>query len=167
VKHRPACLSRARSSSQTAGSSGELLISLEKVAVPSAMDLRQIVLGNRHRHRICAASKSNPHHTQVIALKLKGIAFACIVESAKASALIDCFTSCGWESGLSVQTLRPPIRNVFLYDTGEFLGSARIGTRRHNNLDRGTAAAMRAGEILKPSDLRRLNLEKSTSVYIM
>jgi hypothetical protein len=118
------------------------------------------------KHRIRAASKSNPHQAQVIAWKAKGIAFACIGDSAILSELIDCFMSCGCERALSVQTVRPPIRNVFLYDTGEFLGSARIGTKKHKKLAWGTVAPMRAGEILKPSDLRRLNLEPSAAIYV-
>ena len=58
------------------------------------------------------------------------------------------------------------VRNIFLYDTGEFLGSARVGIEKHKRLAWGAAGAMHAGEILKLSDLKRLELEPSTAIYV-
>jgi hypothetical protein len=66
-----------------------------------------------------------------------------------------------------VCTLKLPVSNIYLYDTGEFLGSARIGIVKRKRLDRGAIAPMRAGEILKTSDLQRLNLDPSTVIYAM
>jgi hypothetical protein len=63
--------------------------------------------------------------------------------------------------------VQSPVRNIYLYDTGAFLGSARVSIVKHKRLARGLIAPMpmRAGEILKPSDLQRLKLDPSTVIY--
>jgi hypothetical protein len=61
--------------------------------------------------------------------------------------------------------LRPPMKNIFRYESGEFLGSARVPRVKHKRLAWGTTGPMRAGEILKPSDLKRLKVEPSTVIY--
>ena len=62
-------------------------------------------------------------------------------------------------------TLKSPVRNIYLYDNGAFLGSARVSIVKHKRLAQGAIAPMRAGEILKPSDLQRLELDPSTVIY--
>ena len=64
------------------------------------------------------------------------------------------------------KTVRSPVKSIFMYDSGEFLGSARVGSVKHKRLARGGAGPMRAGEILNPGDLKRLNLDHSTVIYV-
>ena len=66
----------------------------------------------------------------------------------------------------SVQTVRLPVKSIFMYDNGAFLGSARVGSVKHKRLARGAAGPMRAGEILNPDDLKRLNLDPATVIYV-
>jgi hypothetical protein len=65
-----------------------------------------------------------------------------------------------------VQAVKPSLKNVHLYESGEFLGSARIGSVKHTRLARGGAGPMRAGEILKSTDLKRLKLDRTTVIYV-
>ncbi len=53
-----------------------------------------------------------------------------------------------------------------MYASGEFLGSSRVGGVKHKRLAKGAAGAMRAGEILNPGDLKRLNLDASTMICV-
>ena len=53
-----------------------------------------------------------------------------------------------------------------MYDSGEFLGSARVGDVKHKRLAWGTVGPMQAGQILKPTELERLKLEPSTVIYV-
>jgi hypothetical protein len=66
----------------------------------------------------------------------------------------------------SVCALQPPVRNIFLYETREFLGSARVSIAKCKRLASGATGAMRAGEILKPTDLERLELDPATAISI-
>ena len=65
-----------------------------------------------------------------------------------------------------MQTVRSPIKNIFLYDSGEFLGSARVGAVKLKRLAWCKLGPVRAGEILSPSDMKRLDLEPSTVIYV-
>jgi hypothetical protein len=65
-----------------------------------------------------------------------------------------------------VQTVRCSVKNVFLYDSSEFLGSARIGALKHRRLASSAVGAMRAGDVLNAKDLKRLKLEPTTAIYV-
>jgi hypothetical protein len=69
------------------------------------------------------------------------------------------------ERRYSVQTA-PSVKNIFLYDSGEFVGSARVGSVKHKRLARGAIGPMRAGDILNATDLKRLKLDPSTVIYV-
>jgi hypothetical protein len=70
------------------------------------------------------------------------------------------------ERGTTVETARPTVKNVFLYDSGEFLGSARVGSVKYKRLAGGAVGPMRAGEILNSTDLKRLKLDPLTVIYV-
>jgi hypothetical protein len=63
-------------------------------------------------------------------------------------------------------SVRPPTKSVFLYDSGEFVGSARVGNVKHKRLASGGVGPLRAGEILNRTDLKRLKLDPSTIIYV-
>ena len=65
-----------------------------------------------------------------------------------------------------MQTAQPSVKNIFVYDSGEFVGSARVGSVKHKRLAQGAIGPMRAGDILKPADLKRLKLDPSTVIYV-
>ncbi len=65
-----------------------------------------------------------------------------------------------------MQTLPPSVKNIFLYDTGEFVGSARVGSVKFKRLACGSAGPVRAGEILNATDLKRLTLDGSVIIYV-
>ena len=48
-----------------------------------------------------------------------------------------------------MQTVRFSIKNIFSYDSGEFLGSARVAADKHKRLAWGGVGPMRAGEIAR------------------
>ena len=65
-----------------------------------------------------------------------------------------------------MQSMRPPVKNIFKYDTAEFLGSARVGRVKHKRLASGQRGPMLAGEILDSGDLERLKLDPATVIYV-
>jgi hypothetical protein len=69
------------------------------------------------------------------------------------------------KKGCSVRATRPSVKSIFVYETGEFLGSARVSERRRKRHSVGGVGPVRAGEVLKPNDLKRLKVEPSTVIY--
>ncbi len=65
-----------------------------------------------------------------------------------------------------MQTAQRSVKSIFLYENGEFLGSARVGSIKHKRLAWGAVGPMRAGDILNPRDLKRLDLAPSTVIYV-
>jgi len=65
-----------------------------------------------------------------------------------------------------MQPVRPSVKNIYLYEDGKFLGSARVGTTKHRRLASEGIGPMQAGEILNRTDLKRLKLDPSTVIYV-
>ena len=42
-----------------------------------------------------------------------------------------------------MQTAQPSVKNIFVYDSGEFVGSARVGSVKHKRLAQGAIGPMR------------------------
>jgi hypothetical protein len=69
------------------------------------------------------------------------------------------------EGRFRMRVARPTVKSIYIYESGEFVGSARVSEVKRKRFALGGIGPVRAGEILKPKDLKRLKVHPTTLIY--